>query len=357
MQKIYKYLRIVSYGMIICFVFLVCICFNKTVSKFELIFQETLPFFYCDSLKNIFVQENSQEVFSQKNILQDDLVNNLEIENHDLLEENNIEYEIKCEPELISEIDMNKLDDINYLKAKIYNLDKKTDMCKNDFDINKFLATDLKIKNKNGIKIIIFHTHSSEIYSDSNNILEGVIGVGKELTKILNEKYKIKTLHHTKRYDIINKIPDKRGAYERMESDMLELIKKYPTVEILLDIHRDGVENSIRLVENINNKPTAKIMFVNGLCKILNKDGVLCEINNLENKFIEKNLAFSFNMQINAANLYPGLTRKIYLNAYRYSLNMMPKSLLIEVGAQTNTKQEAINSVEPLAEILASVIL
>ena len=62
-------------------------------------------------------------------------------------------------------------------------------------------------------------------------------------------------------------------------------------------------------------------------------------------------------MQILANKLYPGLNRKIYVNAYRYSLNMLPKSLLIEVGAQTNSKQEALNAIDFLADILAKVLL
>ena len=61
-------------------------------------------------------------------------------------------------------------------------------------------------------------------------------------------------------------------------------------------------------------------------------------------------------MQRTANEQYPDFTRKIYINAYRYSLHMMPKSLLIEVGAQTNTKEEVYNSMEILGEILAEVI-
>jgi len=61
-------------------------------------------------------------------------------------------------------------------------------------------------------------------------------------------------------------------------------------------------------------------------------------------------------MQVTANTLYPGFTRKVYLNAYRYSLHFMPKSMLIEVGAQTNTKQEALNAADLIAEIIARVV-
>ena len=87
------------------------------------------------------------------------------------------------------------------------------------------------------------------------------------------------------------------------------------------------------------------------------KNNILTPIDNLPNPYINTNLALSLKMQMQADKLYPKLNRKIYINAYRYSLNMLPKSLLIEVGAQTNTKQEVLNSIDPLAEILASVLL
>ena len=77
----------------------------------------------------------------------------------------------------------------------------------------------------------------------------------------------------------------------------------------------------------------------------------------LPNPYIADNQALSFQMQLAAEEYYPGLMRKIYLKGYRYNLHMKPKSMLIEVGAQTNTLQEAKNAMEPLANILALVLL
>ena len=92
------------------------------------------------------------------------------------------------------------------------------------------------------------------------------------------------------------------------------------------------------------------------MCR-LKENGILNNISSLPNSYIKDNLALSFNMQVTANKLYPDFTRRIYINAYRYSLNMLPKSMLIEVGAQTNTKSEAQNAMEPLADILSRVIL
>ena len=62
-------------------------------------------------------------------------------------------------------------------------------------------------------------------------------------------------------------------------------------------------------------------------------------------------------MQIAAAELYPGFTRPVFLKGYRYNMHMCPKSMLIEVGAQTNTFEEVYNAMDPLANILAYVLL
>ena len=121
-------------------------------------------------------------------------------------------------------------------------------------------------------------------------------------------------------------------------------------------MHRDGVNEDVRLVSEVNGKTCAQIMFFNGLCR-LNQNGTLTELDYLPNTYLKDNLSFSFNLQLLANKLYPSFTRRIYVNAYRYSLHMKPKSLLIEVGAQTNTKQEALNAMEPLADILSRLIL
>lgn len=76
----------------------------------------------------------------------------------------------------------------------------------------------------------------------------------------------------------------------------------------------------------------------------------------LPNPYLEGNLAFAFQMQLGAAGRYPGLTRKIYMKGLRYNLHLRPRSALIEVGAQTNSYEEAKNAMEPLAELLDMVL-
>ena len=93
-------------------------------------------------------------------------------------------------------------------------------------------------------------------------------------------------------------------------------------------------------------------MFVNGLSRTT-KVG---EIGYLYNPNLEDNLAFSFQNQLTMAEYYPGLSRGVYLKGYRYNLHYCPKSLLVEVGAQTNTLQEAMNAMVPLADVINKVL-
>ena len=76
-------------------------------------------------------------------------------------------------------------------------------------------------------------------------------------------------------------------------------------------------------------------------------------ISYLYNQYLEDNLAFSFQMQRKAQEYYPGLARKIYLKGYRYNMHLAARYLLIELGAQNNTLEEAMNACDPLKFHLA----
>ncbi len=254
-------------------------------------------------------------------------------------------------------IDFSKLTDLSQLRKNFYIVDKKTLMTKDYFDVNKFLSTNLKIKkNGNFPKVLIFHTHSHEMFADSasGDIFEGIVGAGERLKERLEEKG-IKCIHNTDRFDVVDGKVKIMGAYERMEPVIRKVLADNPSIEVVIDLHRDGIDESKKLVKTINGKPTAQIMFFNGICRIL-KDGKLEETEGLANPNIPVNLAFSFNMQAKAKQMYPGFSRGIYLNAYRYSLHMAPKSTLIEAGAQNNTKEEIFNAMDLLAEIIAEVL-
>ena len=93
-------------------------------------------------------------------------------------------------------------------------------------------------------------------------------------------------------------------------------------------------------------------MFYNGLSYTAGEG----QVSYLPNPYIQDNLAFSFQLEYQAAQYYPKLYRGIYLAALRYNLHLKPRALLLEAGAQTNTVQEVKNAMEPFADILNRVL-
>lgn len=266
----------------------------------------------------------------------------------------------KTEGAFVAAEELEKMQNISYLKSHYYIIDSRTDLLAEDIDPKEALGLDLSITaDTDEPKILIFHTHSHEGFRDSDmskGLSEGIWGVGEELKRILEEEYGIGVVHDSGRYDVVDGKTSITGAYERMEPAIREILQKYPSIEVVIDLHRDGVPESTRLVTEIDGKSCAKVMFFNGLCR-LNKNGSLQKIEGLENPYLKENLAFSLQMKTAADSLYPDFSRKIYLNAYRFSLHLLPRSTLIEVGAQTNTKEEAKNAMRPLAKILAETLL
>lgn len=254
-----------------------------------------------------------------------------------------------------AELSIEKLRDYNYLLSKFYTVDSTTMTSSKQLNADEFMEKDMHInQNAQGPKVLIFHTHSQEAFADSvaSDSSTTIVGIGAYLAEKLNEKG-IETLHHAGVYDLIDGKLDRSKAYELSEIGVREILNQYPSIEVVIDLHRDGVREDMHLVTDINGKQTARIMFFNGLSRTKTNG----DISYLYNPYIQDNLAFSFQMQLASESMYPGLARKIYLKGYRYSLHMMPKSLLIEAGAQTNTVAEMKNAMDLLAEILNQVLV
>ena len=255
-----------------------------------------------------------------------------------------------------SPIDMSieKLRDFDYLLSNFYTVDSSTMIGPEQLNVDDLLGRSMKIdQSTGGPKILIFHTHSQEEFVDSTpgDPNTSIVGVGEYLCQLLNEKG-IETIHDTGVYDIINGQLDRSNAYENAEASVRPIIEANPTIEVAIDLHRDGVAEGTHLVTEVNGKPTAKIMYFNGLSRTRTNG----DIAYLYNPYIQDNLAFSLQMELASESRYPGFARHIYLRGYRYNLHLLPKSLLIEAGAQTNTVEEMKNAMEVLADTLYHVI-
>lgn len=252
------------------------------------------------------------------------------------------------------DLSMERLNDFEYLVSNFYTVDSVTYINPSELNASELLGKDLRIDlSTGGSKILIYHTHSQETFADSDNDPStSIVGIGRYLTEILNNKYKIPTMHHEGVYDLINGKLDRSEAYEFAKPEVEQILAENPSIEVVIDLHRDGVADTTHLVTEINGKPTAQIMFFNGLSRTrVNGDLV-----GMANPYLQDNLAFSLQMKIAAETKYPGFARRNYLRGYKYNMDLMPRMLLIEAGAQTNTVEEMRNAMEGLADLLNSVL-
>ncbi len=228
-----------------------------------------------------------------------------------------------------------------------YAIDSTTNLKENELSIEKLMKPDMTLKGDNSNpQILIYHTHSQEAFADSvpGDASTTIMGAGERLTELLRERYGFNVIHHTGEYDV----EARDYAYSYALPQIEQVLADNPSIEVVIDLHRDEAKEDNRLVTEINGKPTAKFMFFNGLSRT-KKQG---EIEYLSNPYIQENLAFSFQMQVLCNEYYPGVTRRIYLKGYRYNMHLCPKTLLIEMGAQNNTREEIWNAIEILADVL-----
>ena len=246
-----------------------------------------------------------------------------------------------------------QLQDYDFLIKHFYTVHSSTTAKREEMDAAVLTGMDLSMKKDPSVpQILIYHTHSQETYADyaTGNKKATVVELGSRLTALLEEKgYQV--IHDTTSYDMAAGKLDRNHAYNYALDGIMGILQKYPSIQVVLDLHRDGVKESLHMVRTVNGKATAPIMFFNGMSQT--PEG---EIEYLKNPYKTENLAFSLQMQLLAEEKYPDLTRKIFLKGLRYNLHVRPRSALIEVGAQTNTLEEALNAMEPLADLLDQVL-
>ena len=259
------------------------------------------------------------------------------------------------QPHPVIDLSPEKLADKNYLLEHFFLVFSATTAEAASLNAAEYLAKDMTLKpEKDQPQILIYHSHSQETFADSRTGEEAdtVVGVGDYLTEILEQKYGYQVIHVREHFDVIGGEIDRSRAYDFAREYVEKVLEENPTVQVLIDLHRDGVPEGKRLVTKIGGRDTAQIMFYNGLSYTVNQG----KISYLPNPYIEENLAFSFQLEYTAAEYYPGFYRCIYLAGLRYNLHLRPRALLVEAGAQTNTVQEVKNAMEPLGDILNRVL-
>ena len=248
--------------------------------------------------------------------------------------------------------DRQDLNDYNFCQ-QFYTVTSITSLTKEIFRPSEFLDKDMKITHDSSSpQILIFHTHSQEKFADStDDDSTSILGVGDYLTELLTGKgYNV--IHDRSVYDYVDGKLDRSKAYTYAEQGIESILESNPSIEVVIDLHRDGVADTTHLVTEVDGRQMAKIMFFYGI----SYSNVKGNINYLYNPYRDDNLAMSLQMHLIGEAYYPGFLRRNYINAYRYCLHERAKSMLIEAGAQTNTFEEVKNAMEPLADMLDKLL-
>ena len=215
----------------------------------------------------------------------------------------------------------------------------------------EMLKPDITVNKEN---ILLFHTHTCESYTPSENFEYeqtgtyrttdfnyNVVRVGTELTNQL-KSYGYNVIHDNTYHDY----PAYNGSYGRSLTTVKNLLKQYDNTDIVIDLHRDAIgDYTYAPIVQIGEEQAAQIMFVIGT------DG-----GGLEHENWNDNLKFAIRVQEKANELYPGLFKPIILRNSRYNQHLAKAACIIEVGATGNTMDQCLNSMKYLAKVMSEVI-
>lgn len=214
--------------------------------------------------------------------------------------------------------------------------------------ISQALTWDLT---QEGPTVLILHTHGSESFSPAEDYVQSspyhtldtdhnMISVGAYLAKKL-EAAGISVLHDTVMHDA----PSYNAAYTNSRNSIQKYLEAYPTIRLVLDLHRDAYEdasgNQGAQTVFSNGSALAPLMFVVGT----NQGG-------LEHPGWQENLSLALKLQTQLEALCPGICRKINLRTQRYNQDLSAGALLVEIGSSGNTRQEALGAADMLSRAI-----
>ena len=226
-------------------------------------------------------------------------------------------------------------------------------------DIKTLLNAKLKytVQKNSSPQVLVLHTHTTECFMEKESDFysedtlsrttdnnKNMAKIGETIAKKLNDAG-IKTLHDKTQHDY----PEYTGSYSRAAKTINSYLKKYPSIKIILDIHRDSVSSGndkVKLVTKINGKNAAQIMLVMG-----SQSGTVKNHPNWQ-----ENLKLALKLQQTFEVKYPTLARPLSLMSKSYNQPLSSGALLIEIGTEANTLNEALYSADLVGECLVSLL-
>ena len=229
--------------------------------------------------------------------------------------------------------------------------------CDYRVDVEKLLEQDLQWQLSDGQPaVLIVHTHGSESYTKElgqtyretaqyRTLDEhyNMVAVG-DLLAVLLEAAGIRVIHDKQLHDY----PSYTSSYNNSRKSVQEYLQEYPSIRLVLDLHRDAGENSdgsqFATHAQVDGKDSAQIMFLVGTD----------ESGNYHPRWRD-NLAVAAKLNVLMENINPGITRKTTLRAQRFNQDLADIALLVEVGSAGNTLQEALTAIPILADAIIAL--
>ena len=204
--------------------------------------------------------------------------------------------------------------------------------------------------------VLIYHTHAMESYTPQTgedyteevpfrtaDLDYNMVSIGTRLAELL-ENAGISVLHDTTLHDAASY----NGSYASSRETVEKYLAQYPSIRLVLDIHRDAAEDGsghqVATTAETAQGDTARLMLVLG-----------SEAGGLYNPNWQENYALAVKLQAVLEQESPGLCRELHLTDQRYNQDLSPGALLIEVGAAGNSHDEALRAMTPLAEAIAAL--
>lgn len=257
-----------------------------------------------------------------------------------------ISYEDESDARIYDDMDTVTYEKINIINETNYNI-----------DVDELLKEPLNINfAKRGAEVLIYHTHNTEGYLRNISQLRdfsipnttsderfNVLRVGRELADNLRRNSEIEVIHNATNHVF----PSYNGSYGRSLNTVSNILRSYPSIKMVFDIHRDAISHNekFRPVAKIGDKDVAKIMFVVGT-----------DSTGLSHPNWRENLKLAMDLQKRLNRIAPGITRPIYISRHRYNQHLHNNSLIIEVGGDGNLIDEALESIKYLSQAIDELI-
>ena len=225
-------------------------------------------------------------------------------------------------------------------------------------DMTSLLQKDSPVAlGEQGVQVLIMHTHGTEAYTQSpghayvasgeyrtTDSSANMLRVGQEICDILNDRG-ISAVHSR----TLNDYPAYNGSYNRALKDIQAHIQQYPTIQLVIDVHRDAIATGntyYKTAAEVDGQQTAQLMFVTGT-----------DAGGLTHDHWQDNLAFQAQLHDRLNSAYPGIMRPMSIRASRFNQHIRKGSMLVEVGACGNTLEEALAAAQIFANTLADALL